>query len=197
MRKLSCGVVSLSLLLNIAGCRKEYIRGANNPSVDAPAMSTGLDKDDIGRMLNECLNHLGNSPVMQFWREHQGKARVAIFPFQNETSEHIDSQLQAVLSETETWLVESNTVMVISRERQLQMIKEVEGFSNAAFNPNKIGQYGRQLGAQYIVTGKVQASDERTDSMRRVQYFLFMQVIEVETSAIKWQHKSYVTKAIR
>ena len=33
--------------------------------------------------------------------------------------------------------------------------------------------------------------------MRRVQYFLFLQVIDVETSAIKWQRKTYVTKAIK
>jgi hypothetical protein len=43
----------------------------------------------------------------------------------------------------------------------------------------------------------VQAASERTDDMRRVQYFLFMQVIETATSAIAWQHKAYVTKALR
>jgi hypothetical protein len=43
----------------------------------------------------------------------------------------------------------------------------------------------------------VQANDERSEDMRRVQYFFYMQVIDVETTAIKWQHKAYVTKAIK
>ena len=65
------------------------------------------------------------------------------------------------------------------------------------FNPAHIAQYGKQLGAKYFVTGKVAASDERTEDARRVQYFFFMQVIDVETSAIRWQHKAYVTKMVR
>jgi hypothetical protein len=43
----------------------------------------------------------------------------------------------------------------------------------------------------------VGAADERTDDARRVQYFIFMQVIDSETSEIRWQQKAYVTKALR
>jgi len=192
-------IVAAAVILGVAatGCSKEYVRGSQDPSVDNPAMSTGLDKDDIQRMLQENLNHLRASPVMELWRSHRGSDTVAIFPFMNETSQHVDSQLGAALSEAETWLVESGVVTMISRERQNQMIAEVEGHRGAVFNPAHIAQYGRQLGAKYIVTGKLQAADERTDDMRRVQYWVFMQVIEVETSAIRWQHKAYITKAIR
>ena len=44
---------------------------------------------------------------------------------------------------------------------------------------------------------RVLTSDERTEDARRVQYFFFMQVIEVETGAIRWQHKAYATKMLR
>jgi PBP1b-binding outer membrane lipoprotein LpoB len=105
--------------------------------------------------------------------------------------------LSAALSETEEWLVNSGVVTVIARERQDQLIKEVEKSRGGVFNPDHVAEYGRQLGAKFFVTGKVQAADERTDDARRVQYFFFMQVLEVETSAIKWQKKAYVTKALR
>lgn len=186
-----------ALSVSTMGCGKEYVRGSNDPTIDNPAMSTGLDKEDIQKMLSENLNHLRNSPVMEVWRGNRGKDTVAIFPFQNATSEHIDSQLGAALSETETWMVESGVVTVISRERQREMIAEVEGQQNAVFNPANVTKYGRQMGAKYIITGKAQAAAERTDDARRVQYFLFMQVVEVETSVVRWQHKSYVTKMVR
>jgi TolB-like protein len=179
------------------GCGKEYVRDTHDPTIDNAAMSTGLDKDDIQHMLSENLNHLRNAPIMDLWRSHRGADTVAVFPFQNETSEHIDSQLAAILSESETWLVESGVVTMISRERQNQMIAEVEGGRSGVFNPAHVAQYGKQLGAKYFITGKVSASDERTDDARRVQYFFFMQVIEVETSAIRWQHKAYKTKMVR
>lgn len=189
--------VAVSAAMACAGCSKEYVRGSQDPSIDNAALSTGLDKEDIQRMLSENLNHLRTAPIMERWRGGKGQDTVAIFPFQNETTEHIDSQLQATLSEAETWLVESGNVTMISRERQNQMIAEVEKGQSPVFNPAHAAKYGQQLGVKYFVTGKVQAASERTDDMRRVQYFLFMQVIETATSAIAWQHKAYVTKALR
>ena len=191
--------VALALSLASAnGCGgKEVVRGSNDPSLDSHALSTGLDKDDIQRALKETLNNLRAAPIMNEWRTTSPPPNVAIFPIQNSTSEHIDSMLDALLGEAETWLVESGTVQVISRERQTQMIREVEHQQNPVFNPANVAKYGKQLGAKYFITGKVSGSDERSEDMRRVQYFLFLQVIDVETSAIKWQRKTYVTKAVK
>jgi TolB-like protein len=190
--------LSFGFLAFSSACAKtEYVRGTQEPGIDSPAMGTGLDKTDIQQMLHENLNHLRTAPIMETWRQGGGKTVVAVFPFSNETTEHIESQLGAILSEAETWLVESNAVTVIARDRQNQMIAEIEGNKNAVFNPAHVAQYGKQLGAQYFLTGKVQTSDERTDDSRRVQYFFFMQVVEISTSAIKWQHKAYVTKMAR
>ena len=180
------------------GCGgREVVRGSQEPSIDNAAMSTGLDKEDIQRMLHENLNNLRAAPIMNQWRTQNPQATVAIFPFANTTSEHIDSQLDAILSETESWLIDSQVVKLISRERQNAMIAEVEGGRSGVFNQASVPKYGRQLGVKYYVTGKVQAADERSEDARRVQYFMFMQVIEVETSAIVWQHKAYVTKMVR
>ena len=191
----SVSLVSLAVVLG--GCGPSYVRGSQDPSVDNAAMSTGLDKDDIQRMLSENLNHLRTSPIMDLWRSHRSQDTVSIFPFQNDTTEHLEPQLQAILGEAETWLVEANVVTMVSRERQNQMIAEVEGQQHAAFNQAHVAQYAKQLGVKYFVTGKVSANDERAESARRVQYTFFMQVIEVETGVIRWQHKSYVTKAVK
>mgnify|MGYP001270434941 CR=1 FL=1 len=184
-----------------AGCAsREYVRGADDPGIDRPAMSTGLDKDDIERTLQTLLNQMRDAPIMTDWRMRAGQNNrqiVAIAPFLNETSEHIDPQLDAMLGETETWLVNSGVVRVVSQERQSDMIRQVEGVQHPVFDPRHIPQYGKQLGVKYYVTGKVGASDERTADARRVQYFLFMQVIDTETSEIRWQQKAYVTKALR
>lgn len=197
-RHLVAVAVPVLASLTLPACGgKEVVRGANDPSVDAQALSTGLDKDDVQRALSETLGKLRNSPIMNEWRSTHPPPNVAVFPFQNNTSEHIDSMLEAMLSETETWLVESGTVQMIARDRQNQIIREVEGQQNPVFNPANAAKYGRQLGAKYFVTGKVSAADERTEDMRRVQYFLFMQVIEIETGAIKFQAKTYITKAIK
>jgi hypothetical protein len=189
------------LFLGSGACAsKEYVRGSDEPGIDQPAMSTGLDKDDIERTLQKLLNELREAPIMVEWRTRAGqndKQTVAIAPFINETTEHIDPQLDVMLSETETWLQGSNVVRLVSHERQADMIREVEGARNPVFDPRHIPIYGKQLGVKYFLTGKVGASDERTAEARRVQYFVFMQVIDTETSEIRWQQKAYLTKALR
>jgi PBP1b-binding outer membrane lipoprotein LpoB len=193
------GLIALAVVAS-TGCAKEYVRGTDDPSIDSAAMSTGLDKDDIERTLQTLLNQLRDAPIMNEWRTRAGqndRQTVAIAPFINETSEHIDPQLDSMLSETETWLVNGGIVRVISQERQGDMIRQVEGAQHPVFDPRHIPQYGKQLGVKYYVTGKVGSSDERTEDARRVQYFIFMQVIDTETSEIRWQQKSYITKAVR
>jgi PBP1b-binding outer membrane lipoprotein LpoB len=180
------------------GCGgNQVVRGSQEPGVDSAALSTGLDKDDIQRMLSDNLNNLRAAPLMNDWRVANPKPKVAVFPFQNKTTEHVDSQLDTILSEAETWLIDSQVVDVISRERQGEMLNEVKTQHTDAFDPSTVARYGKQMGIKYALTGKVQANDERSEDMRRVQYFFYMQVIDVETSAIKWQHKAYVTKAIK
>lgn len=194
-------VVAAAGMTVLPGCGKEYVRGADDPSVDREAMSTSLDKVDMERTLQTLLNQLRTSGVMDEWRDKardkSTKVNVAVAPFINETSEHIEPQLDAMLSETETWLINANIVRVISQERQASIIRTVEGTQRPAFDPSHVAQYGKQLGVEYFITGKIGSADERTEDSRRVQYFLFMQVIDVSTSEIRWQQKAYVTKAVR
>jgi PBP1b-binding outer membrane lipoprotein LpoB len=184
-----------SSFFSLAGCADHGVyRGSTTPGLDAPAMSTALDKDDMERALTGLLNDMRASPVMAKWQQDGGNDTVAILAFENDTTEHIDPQLGAMLSDTETWLARSATVVVISHERQEQMIDQVQAQTRPVFNQQFVAQYGQQLGIKYFITGKVHAADEQTMDARRVQYFLYMQVIEVATSAVRWEQKAGITK---
>jgi PBP1b-binding outer membrane lipoprotein LpoB len=202
LRSLACAApAALVVSFALSGCAgREYVRGTDDPSVDRAAMSTSLDKDDIERSLQTLLNQMRDAQVMTEWRMKAGQGdrqTVAVSPFINETTEHIDPQLDTMLSDTEGWLVNAQIARVVSQERQAEMIRQVEGAQHPVFDPRHIPQYGKQLGVKYFITGKVGASDERADDARRVQYFIFMQIIDAETSEIRWQQKAYVTKALR
>jgi uncharacterized protein (TIGR02722 family) len=181
-----------------AGCGGgvAIVRGSQVEGLDDQAMSTGMDKRDIQQALHENLKSMMTSPTANGWAQDHSRPTVAIYPLANETSEHIEGQLNALLSDVETYLVESNLVTVVSVERQRQMIAEVEKQHGGGFDPRHVADYNRQLGAKYYVTGKVFTADERAFGERRVQYFMFMQLIDVATSAVVWQHKVEFTKAI-
>ncbi|WP_437481552.1 penicillin-binding protein activator LpoB [Sorangium sp. So ce1014] len=189
-------LAALALAMTSLGCGPTYVRGNQVEGLDDAAMSTGIDKRDIEQLLHENLTSLMASPVAKAWAHDGSRPTLAIYPLSNQTSEHIDSQLQALLSDVETYMVKTTLVTVVSVERQQQMIAEIEKQHGGGFDPNHIAEYNRQLGAKYYITGKVFTSDERTEDERRVQYFMFMQLIEVATSAVAWQNRAAFTKAL-
>ena len=56
---------------------------------------------------------------------------------------------------------------------------------------------GRQLGAQYFVTGRITGVDEKLSNVRRLQYSLFLQMLEVETGLVKWQNEVTRSKELK
>ena len=193
--------VSILLLsLNVLGCAPKVSRGGHgtaNTRLDDAALSTGLDKADLDYLVDQNLKALYDS---RFWNttilnERGDPPLITIFPIRNDTSEHLGDQMETLLSGIETSLVNSGAVWVVSRERQAEMIREVVYQQSGDIDPASAARIGLQLGAKYYVTGKLGAVDERLKKVRRVQYSLFIQVIEVENSLIRFQNESARSKA--
>lgn len=192
---LSSSIVLLALLL--AGCgQPKYVRGSEEPRLDEYAMSLRFDGKDLDELYDANINALLTSSVVRRWDRARPEPVVAIFPMRNETSEHISPQLMTLLSRFETDLVNRTAASVVSHENQPELIAEVIRQQSDIYDPQRLAQYGRQLGAQYFVTGKVYDVAERVKNERRVQYFMFVQVIEVETGQVHFQNEARLTKGL-
>lgn len=181
-----------------AGCggTPRAVRDTDAPGLDQAAVSTGLDRADLDRMYGEIVPQLDTAAVQQRWAE-EGRPTVAILPFQNETTQHLESQLGTLASDLQTRLVNSGRVRVIDIQTQPDLIDEVRRQNTSgAFDSSQVASWGRQLGARYVVTGRLYANDERAENARRVQYTLFVQILAVETSEIVFQARATATKAI-
>lgn len=190
---------ALAVATGAIACKPKAIRGGEgteNPNLDNAAMSTGLDRSDLSDLMGKNLAELRAAPLWENWSKAPSPPVVAIWPIKNDTSEHLDDQMLTLLSDIETELVNSGVVAVVSRERQAELMAEANMQQGADFNQAMAATIGRQIGAQYFVTGKLQAVDERMNKERRVQYTLFMQVLEVENSLVRFQTKSERSKAI-
>ncbi len=202
-RVFSALVLSLSLgalLLVGAGCAPRALRGGEgtaNPDLDRPAMSVLLDRDDITYLVDGYLGRLESSA---FWQQRvKGSAKqpiLAIWPIRNATSQHLDDQMLWLLSSLETSLINSGAVAVVDRSRQEELAREIGIQQGSIYDPASAQRLGRQLGAQYFVTGKITSVDERLNKKHRVQYSLFLQVIEIETGVIRFQDQIDRSKQI-
>jgi len=195
LRLVPVALVAAITLSSLACNRPRAVRGEDVEGLDDQAMGTGLDKRDLQKLLHENMTALDTSAVVKRWDKEE-MPQLAVLPFKNETSEHIDSALDALISDVETTLINAGHVTVISLENQQSLVAEIKRQQGDSFDQGKAAAYGRQLGVKYIITGKVFTTDEKFENERRVQYYLFMQVLEVETGAILFQNKAALTKAI-
>jgi penicillin-binding protein activator len=172
--------------------------GTDNPGMDAPAMSTTLDRADIDYLVSQNIEALYSS---RFWLgEIAGEGTppiFAIWPIENSTSEHLEDQMLTLLSSIETSLVNSGEVQVVAKSRQAALAREIGIQQGAIYDAERAARLGRQLGASYFVTGKITGVDERLQKTRRVQYSLFLQVLELETGLVKFQHEATRSKALK
>jgi uncharacterized protein (TIGR02722 family) len=173
----------------------QYVRDTEAPEIDDYTLSTRFDRRDIERLYDDNADKLLHSRIANQWERKSPSPVVAVFPMRNETSEHIDASLDTLLSKIETDLVNELAVDVVSHENQPDLIAEVKRQQSSAYDPTRLAKYGRQLGAQFFVTGKIYDVTEYAGDERRVQYSMFMQVIEVETGRVAFQNESNITKA--
>lgn len=192
--------LSCALLLVGAGCGGSssgtVVRGGDVEGLDDAAFSTGLDRRDLDQMYDEVMTEMRASAAVQRWRALEEPPVLTVLPFHNETSEHIDSVLNAMITRVESELVNVGGVRVISLESQPELMEQVRRQQGSAYDQSHIATWGEQLGVQFVVDGKVYSADERADDQRRVQYFLFLRILNVSTSEIVFQAEANVTKAI-
>lgn len=188
-------VLGALCVLSVGCGGPKAVRGEEVAGLDDQAMSTGLDRRDLQKLLHDNMQALQSSPVIARWQKENGPT-VSVLPLRNETTEHVDGQLDSLISDIETTLVNAGHVQVISLESQPALKEQVRAQYSDGFDQSKIAAWGKQIGVRYVVTGKVFSSDERQAKERRVQYFMFIQVLDVETSAILFQYKTSVTKAL-
>ena len=195
MRLLTLVVLGCSLI-SLTSCGPTYVRGSEVEGLDEFAMSTGLDRKDLEKLFEENIASFMDSAVVARWKNEAEPPVLAIFPIANETSEHIREQLDALLSKMETRLLNSGVASIIDRSRQDLLIAEVKKQQGAAFDESQSSQIGRQLGAKYLLSGKVYDAAEKANKERRVQYFFFLQLVEIETGRKLWQNEANLTKGL-
>src|SRR6187551_341915 len=116
-------VVSVASLLAL-GCGPKAVRGSEVAGLDDQAMSTGLDQRDLQKLLHDNMQALQSSTVVARWLKENGPT-VSVLPLRNETTEHVDSQLDSLISDIETTLVKAGHVQVISLESQPALMEQV------------------------------------------------------------------------
>lgn len=188
--------LALAAAGGLAGCGPTFTRGSDEPEIDEPAMSVGLDRKDLDLALEQWVTGFEASPfVVTLPRD---KPSIAILKISNDTSEHVGGMLDNLLSAAETKLVDSGAWTVIDNARlstDANMAERLRQLGDTV-DPETRVALGKEYGIHYFINGRVGESNEEVEDTRRVQYFLFLRVTDVATNQIRYQKQIDITKQV-
>lgn len=159
-----------------------------------------LGRREANTLYEAVGSQLFDSAIVETWKDQaeddDAKAPVAaVLPIKNETRRAVGGALSALSSKLETDLVNKSAADVVNLDNQPALLDELRAQQSDEFAPSELGSVGKQVGADYLVTGTMYALERPDVETPTVEYVFVAQVIETGTGHIVFQTEERVEKS--
>ena len=142
-------------------------------------------------MITDCLGHIW---ITNHITDTSAKPVVIVGNIRNKTKEHIATQ--TFIGDIEQAFINSGKVRPVSGKSERGEIREerVDQSEHAALETIK--QMGRELGADYMMTGEINTIEQRVDGKQIVYYQTDLTLTNIETNEKVWIGQKEIKKFI-
>ncbi|MDD1794778.1 penicillin-binding protein activator LpoB [Enterovibrio makurazakiensis] len=118
---------------------------------------------------------------------------VFVESIKNKTAEHIDTE--SITDSISTRMLNSGKFRFVDMTR-VEAVRDQLDFQNndALVNPGTAIQFGKMVGAQYMLYGNLSSIDKRSGSDADVYYKMTMRLMDIETGLIEWADETEIRK---
>ncbi|MBU3004373.1 penicillin-binding protein activator LpoB [Paraglaciecola arctica] len=187
------------LLLSVVGLSISLLAGCANKTVvsygDAQAVETtdiNFGSTDLQTIAKQMTESLIQSPVVGTMTTHS-RPIVFVDSIKNKTSEHIDTE--SLSDSISTQLLRSGKFRFVDMDK-VNAVREQIDYQNESglVNPDKALQFGKQVGAEYMLYGNL-ASIVKTSSDKSDVYYKFtMRLMDLESGLVEWADETEIRK---
>jgi uncharacterized protein (TIGR02722 family) len=187
------------LLVSAMGLSISLLAGCANKSVvsygDASAVETtdiNFGSTDLQKIADQMTASLIQSPVVGTMTANK-RPIVFVDTVKNKTSEHIDTE--SLTDSISTQLLRSGKFRFVDMTK-VTAVREQLNYQNEGdlVNPNKAVQFGKQVGAEYMLYGNL-ASIVKTNSDKSDVYYKFtMRLMDLESGLVEWADETEIRK---
>jgi hypothetical protein len=149
-------------------------------------LDNNYDYSDMRKLTEELVNDILAGDFVA----KAGKPPILMIPgIENRTKEYVDTK--SLTDRVRTLLIQSGKVQFVNEARREALLKE-QGYQAANVTPETQVAVGKQIGAQYMVTGSF--TQMQSDSIRQARvsktdinyYKLTVEVTDLQTGLINW-----------
>lgn len=184
------GVIALmSLAVFLGGCSNQVSYG------DAQAVETttiDFGSTDLQKIAGEMVDSMMMSgSVAVITRD--SRPIVFVERIKNKTSEHIDTE--SITDTISTKMLNSGKFRFVDMDR-VESVRDQLNFQNndELVNQSTAIQFGKMVGAQYMLYGNLSSIAKNAGSDKDVYYKMTMRLMDLETGLIEWADETEIRK---
>lgn len=184
-------IVLMGAALILGGCARQVSYG-DAQEVETTTIDFGsTDLQKIAADMTDSM--LSSGSVTAITRDN--RPIVFVESIKNKTAEHIDTE--SITDTVSTRLINSGRFRFVDMTR-VEAVREQLDFQNndALVNPGTAIQFGKMVGAQYMLYGNLSSINKRDGSDQDVYYKMTMRLMDLETGLIEWADETEIRKKL-
>jgi uncharacterized protein (TIGR02722 family) len=187
------------LLVSVMGLSISLLAGCANKAVvsygDANAVETttiNFGSTDLQKIADQMTESLLQSPVVGTMTANK-RPIVFVDTVKNKTSEHIDTE--SLTDSISTQLLRSGKFRFVDMTKVNAVLDQLDYQNEGGLvDTNKAVQFGKQVGAEYMLYGNL-ASIVKTNSDKSDVYYKFtMRLMDLESGLVEWADETEIRK---
>ncbi|EPV8282587.1 penicillin-binding protein activator LpoB [Vibrio alginolyticus] len=183
-------IALLGLAVILGGCSNKVSYG------DAQATETttiDFGSTDLKKIAAEMVDSMMMSGSVAAITRDQ-RPIVFVERIKNKTSEHIDTE--SITDTISTKMLNSGKFRFVDMDR-VESVREQLNFQNTdeLVNQSTAIQFGKMVGAQYMLYGNLSSIVKNAGSDKDVYYKMTMRLMDLETGLIEWADETEIRKA--
>ena len=182
-------IALLGLAVILGGCSNKVSYG------DAQAVETvnvDFGSTDLQKIAAEMVDSMMMSgSVSAITRD--GRPIVFVERIKNKTSEHIDTE--SITDTISTKMLNSGKLRFVDMDR-VEAVRDQLNFQNndELVNQSTAIQFGKMVGAQYMLYGNLSSIVKNAGSDKDVYYKMTMRLMDLQTGLIEWADETEIRK---
>ena len=185
------GFVSLVSLLFFTACgHKEFTGGKYDDLAEDRLLDDKFNESDMRQISDTMVQSLVGSAVI---RELKKPPVVLVTLVKNRTEEHID--MKSMTDKIRVALVKSGKFRFTEKETRGEVAEELEYQGQSGYvDPATARTKGKQIGANYFLTGEITDRVQQVGSKKYVYYKCTFNLINIQTNLLDWTDEKEIRK---
>lgn len=185
---------SIVLLFVLGGCAgREFSEGKYDDMSQDRLLDDKFNESDMRRIADTMIQSLTESVVV---KEMKKRPVVLVTLTKNRTQEHID--MKSMSDKIKVALVKSGKFRFTEKEVRADLSEEVDYQNQSGYvDPEHARQKGKQIGADYFLTGEITDRVQEVGSKKYVYYKATFNLINIQTGILDWTDEKELRKEYR